>query len=124
MPVKDLFSRSALISGFVQSGDGVKGLKLFVEMRTKRVEIRVTFILCTAVGAAFDLGVLELGRQLHFLVVVLGYESNIVVGNFLVDLYAKCSVISAAKQVFDNVPRKDIFFLDGYDCWGSSAWSS
>ncbi|XXG82330.1 hypothetical protein AAC387_Pa10g0305 [Persea americana] len=109
MPVKDLFSWTALISGFVQNGDGVRGLKLFVEMRSERVEISDPFILSTAVGAASDLAVLELGRQLHCLVVVLGYESSIVVGNALVDMYAKCSVISAAKQVFDNVPQKDIF---------------
>lgn len=108
MPVRDLFSWTALISGFMQSGDGVNGLKLFAEMRSEGIQIGDPFIFSTVVGASSDLVALELGRQLHCLVVVLGYESSIVVGNALVDMYAKCSLISAAKQVFDCLPQKDV----------------
>lgn len=108
MQVKDLFCWTALISGFVHSGDGVTALKLFVEMRSEGVEIDDPFILSSVIGSASNLAASTLGKQLHCLVLALGYESSMVVGNALVDMYAKCSDISAAKQVFENLPHRDV----------------
>ncbi|KAF9606201.1 hypothetical protein IFM89_023656 [Coptis chinensis] len=72
MPVKDLFSWTALISGVVQSGDGVDAIKLFIEMRRDEVPIEDPFVLSSIVGAAANVAALELGKQFHCLVIVLG----------------------------------------------------
>ncbi|KAL5700802.1 hypothetical protein ACHQM5_026209 [Ranunculus cassubicifolius] len=108
MQVKDLFSWTALISGIVQTGDGVDAIKLFVEMRWEDVKIEDPFVLSSVVGAAANIAALELGKQLHCVVIVLGYESSVFVSNALVDMYGKCSDILAAKGVFDKILGRDV----------------
>ncbi|OVA05700.1 Pentatricopeptide repeat [Macleaya cordata] len=108
MPVQDLFSWTALISGIVQTGDGIDGLKLFLEMRREGIGIEDPFVLSSIVGASANLAVLDLGKQIHCLVIVLGYEYSVFVGNALIDMYAKCSDILAAKEIFDQMPKKDV----------------
>ncbi|XP_004297007.1 PREDICTED: pentatricopeptide repeat-containing protein At4g14050, mitochondrial [Fragaria vesca subsp. vesca] len=108
MPVKSLFSWTALISGLVQSGNGVDALYLFIEMRRERVDIVDPLVLSSTVGACANLAVLELGKQVHGLVIRLGYGSCLFVSNALVDMYAKCSDILAARDIFGGMQRKDV----------------
>ncbi|XP_050374069.1 pentatricopeptide repeat-containing protein At4g14050, mitochondrial [Argentina anserina] len=108
MPEKSLFSWTALISGLVQSGNGVDALYLFIEMRRERVDIVDPLVLSSTVGACANLAVLELGRQVHGLVIGLGYGSCLFVSNALVDMYAKCSDILAARDIFCGMQRKDV----------------
>nr|XP_010906170.1 pentatricopeptide repeat-containing protein At4g14050, mitochondrial [Elaeis guineensis] len=108
MPEKDVFVWTALISGFIQSGDSFGAVKLFVEMMREGVLIDDSFILSSVIGASSHLASLELGKQLHCLVVGLGYESSMIVGNSLVDMYAKCSDIYSARAVFEGISARDI----------------
>ncbi|CAL9037086.1 pentatricopeptide repeat-containing protein At4g14050, mitochondrial-like [Musa acuminata AAA Group] len=108
MPRRDLFAWTALIAGFLQSGDSFDAVKLFVEMRRNQVEIDDSFVLSTVVGASSDLAALELGRQLHGLVLALGYKSSMILGNALVDMYAKCSDIRSARAVFEGLVMRDV----------------
>ncbi|GAB2267216.1 hypothetical protein Dimus_002200 [Dionaea muscipula] len=109
MPEKNLMSWSALISGLVQSGHMMDAFNTFKDMRRYGDGVRVDpFILSSIVGASANSATLELGRQIHGLVIVLGFEDNLFVANALVDMYAKCCDILAAKNVFSNTPRKDV----------------
>ncbi|PSS35647.1 Pentatricopeptide repeat-containing protein [Actinidia chinensis var. chinensis] len=108
MSEKNLFSWTALISGLVQSGHWVDGFHLFIEMRRKGVDIVDPFSLSSIVGASANLAALELGKQVHCLVLALGYESSLFVSNALVDMYAKCSDVLAAKRIFDTMCQRDI----------------
>ncbi|CAL5413919.1 unnamed protein product [Camellia sinensis] len=108
MAEMNLFSWTALISGLVQSGQWIDGFNLFIEMRREGVDIIDPFILSSIVGASANLAALELGKQIHCLVLSLGYESSLFVSNALVDMYAKCSDILAAKTIFDTMCRRDI----------------
>ncbi|KAG9451770.1 hypothetical protein H6P81_004674 [Aristolochia fimbriata] len=108
MPFKSLPSWTALISGFVQHGNGINALKFFKKMRFEVIHIEDPFVICSVVGASATLASLALGKQLHCLVILLGYESSIFVSNALVDMYAKCSDIFASRQVFDNINGRDV----------------
>ncbi|PRQ38377.1 putative tetratricopeptide-like helical domain, DYW domain-containing protein [Rosa chinensis] len=108
LPVKSLFSWTALISGLVQSGNGVDALYLFIEMRREGVDIVDPLVLSSTVGACANLAVLELGKQVHGLVIGLGYGSCLFISNTLVDMYAKCSDILAAKYIFGGMQQKDV----------------
>ncbi|CAL5422473.1 unnamed protein product [Camellia sinensis] len=107
MAEKNLFSWMALISGLVQSGQWIDGFNLFIEMRRAGVDIVDLFILSSIAGASANLAALELGKQIHRLVLSLGYESSLFVSNALVDMYAKCSDILAAKTIFDTMCQRD-----------------
>lgn len=108
VPLKNLFAWTALISGLVQSGNGVDAFYLFIEMRREGVRIIDPLVLSSVVGASANLAMLELGKQVHGLVIGIGYESCIFINNALVDMYAKCSDILAARDVFSRMSRRDV----------------
>ncbi|KAH0992537.1 hypothetical protein GBA52_004020 [Prunus armeniaca] len=89
LPVKNLFSWTALISGLVQSGHSVDAFYLFIDMRREGIHIVDPLVLSSIVGACANLAVLEPGKQVHSLVIRLGYESCLFISNALVDMYAK-----------------------------------
>ncbi|KAL5542770.1 hypothetical protein UlMin_010480 [Ulmus minor] len=107
-PFKNLFAWTALISGLVQSGNGVDAFYLFVDMRREGIDIVDPLVLSSIVGACANLAVLELGKQVHGLVIALGYDSCLYISNALVDMYAKCSDISTAKDIFHGMLRRDV----------------
>ncbi|CAK9149130.1 unnamed protein product [Ilex paraguariensis] len=108
MPEKNLFSWTALVSGLVQSGHGIDAFSLFIELKREGVDIVDPFILSSIIGASANLASLELGKQIHCLVLILGYESSLFVSNAMVDMYAKCSDLLAARSIFCCMQRKDV----------------
>lgn len=107
-PYKNLFAWTALVSGLVQSGNGVEALHLFVEMRHEGVSVTDPLVLSSVVGACANLALWELGKQMHGVVITLGYESCLFISNALIDMYAKCSDLVAAKYIFCGMCRKDV----------------
>ncbi|KAJ0623873.1 putative tetratricopeptide-like helical domain superfamily [Helianthus annuus] len=108
MKVQSLFSWTALVSGLIHSGHLVSALRLFVEMKQEGIKIVDPFILSSVLGASANLAALELGKQVHCLVTKLGFESSLYVCNALIDMYAKCSDIIAAKIAFRYTIKKDV----------------
>ncbi|XP_007034201.2 PREDICTED: pentatricopeptide repeat-containing protein At4g14050, mitochondrial [Theobroma cacao] len=108
VPLKNLFAWTSLISGLVQSGNEVDAFGLFIEMRREGVSIIDPLVLSSIIGASANLAMLELGKQVHGLVIGLGYESCMFISNALVDMYAKCSDILAARDVFSKMLQKDV----------------
>ncbi len=51
---------------------------------------------------------LEEGRLVHQQIIQCGFESNVFVGNSLVDMYAKCGSMKDALRVFDKMPSRDV----------------
>lgn len=108
MEERSLFAWSALLSGLVQNGYWVDALNMFNEMRREGIDIEDPFSLPSIIGVSANLATLELGKQMHCLVFALGFESSLYVGNALVDMYAKCSDVNAAKRTFDSICNKDV----------------
>ncbi|GMH12258.1 hypothetical protein Nepgr_014099 [Nepenthes gracilis] len=58
--------------------------------------------LCAKVG---DLGA---GIQLHCAVVKMGFFSNVYISSALVGVYVKCANVTSAKQLFDEMPHRNV----------------
>lgn len=108
MPCKNLQSWTAVISGFTQGGLCFDSFKLFKELRREGVDISVPFVLSSLIIGSATLARLELGKQVHRLVIGLGYESNMYVSNVLIDMYAKCSDVIAAEKIFCEMRKRNI----------------
>ncbi|XP_023748721.1 pentatricopeptide repeat-containing protein At4g14050, mitochondrial [Lactuca sativa] len=108
MKESDLFSWTALVSGLIQSGHLISAFHLFIEMRKEGIKIIDPFILSTIIVASANLSSLELGKQVHSLVLKLGFQSSLYISNSLIDMYAKCSDIIAAKTTFHGILTKDV----------------
>ncbi|KAF5201517.1 Pentatricopeptide repeat, partial [Thalictrum thalictroides] len=57
-------------------------------------------------GIAY-LGVVDLGKQVHSVIVKTGYERNVFSGSALLDMYSKCGRIRDAYAVFKCIPERN-----------------
>ncbi|KAL1332020.1 pentatricopeptide repeat-containing protein At4g38010 [Arachis duranensis] len=104
MPIRDVVSWTGLISGSVKAGLFDDAIALFLRMD---VEPNLATIV-SIFGAIGKLGRLNLGKGVHGLVVKCPYGKELVVDNALMDMYMKCESVADARQVFDEMPEKDI----------------
>eukprot|EP01018_Ginkgo_biloba_P032508 Gb_20682 [translate_table: standard] len=63
--------------------------------------------------ACASLAALEQAIEIHEAIVASGFQSDVCVTNALVDMYAKCGNIENARDVFDNMPQRDVVSWTG-----------
>eukprot|EP01018_Ginkgo_biloba_P032090 Gb_22770 [translate_table: standard] len=107
MPEQDVVSWNAMIAGYAQNGHGEKALKLFRQMQLTGLKPNSeTFTIVLPTCA--DLAALDEGKEVHEVVIRSGYQSDVFLGNTLVDMYAKCGSIEDACHVFNKMPVRNV----------------
>ncbi|XP_004247284.1 putative pentatricopeptide repeat-containing protein At3g25060, mitochondrial [Solanum lycopersicum] len=111
MPFRNTVTWSALISGYAQNGFAVNALQLLIEMQLLGFTPDVASLV-SALLACSDVGSLRLGRSIH------GYAARKVIidqvlSTGLIDMYAKCGLISCARAIYDCIISKDLI------CWNT-----
>jgi pentatricopeptide repeat protein len=92
-----------MILGHVKCGQGQKALELFRQMQHEGVQPNsVTFV--GVLNACASIIALDEGRCVHLQIIQSGLESNVFVGNSLIDMYAKCGSLENAWIVFNKMP--------------------
>jgi len=66
------------------------------------------FTFVQVINACAGLGALEEGKCVHEQIFESGWESDVIVGNSLVDMYAKCGSLKDAWRVFNKMPSQDV----------------
>ncbi|KAL1163019.1 hypothetical protein V6Z11_A07G240300 [Gossypium hirsutum] len=106
---KDVVTWNAMIAGYVLSGECKKALEMFEEMKTvgERPD-EVTML--SLLNACADLGDLQVGMKIHWSLSEMFSSSgfNVLLGNALIDMYAKCGSIGRALKVFRDMREKDV----------------
>ncbi|KAI4335573.1 hypothetical protein L6164_014209 [Bauhinia variegata] len=92
---KNSITWSAMITGYAQSGDSLKALKLFYRMHLSGL-VPSEFTLVGVINACSDLGAIIEGKQMHGYSLKAGYELHMYILTALVDMYAKCGSIADA----------------------------
>ncbi|KAL8262352.1 hypothetical protein R6Q59_026401 [Mikania micrantha] len=112
MPDRNIVSWNALIAGYTQNGESETALGLFRKLKQENV-FPTHYTFGNLLNACANLADLRLGQQAHTHVLKHGFrfesgpESDIFVGNSLIDMYVKCGSIEEGKQVFKNMACKD-----------------
>ncbi|KAJ7528371.1 hypothetical protein O6H91_15G000800 [Diphasiastrum complanatum] len=107
MSERDVISWNAMIAGYAQNGLGKEALALYEQMKQEGVQPDdVTFVLL--LKACASLGALEQGKRLHSEIIKRGFQSDVVVGSTLVNMYAKCGCTEDARELFDNMSERDV----------------
>ncbi|KAJ7542948.1 hypothetical protein O6H91_01G084700 [Diphasiastrum complanatum] len=107
MPEHNVFSWTAIISAYGDHGQGEEAITLFQQMQQTgiapdKVAFAVVLKACARIAA------LEHGKQLHSVIIQHGFESDVVIGNTLIDMYARCGCIDHARQVFNKMSEQDV----------------
>ncbi|XP_057873083.2 putative pentatricopeptide repeat-containing protein At3g23330 [Cryptomeria japonica] len=107
MPQRNVVSWTAMIGGYAQNGFFEKALEIFNQMKLAGVKPNSTTF-ASILPACAKMGALEQGMDIHQSIMEGGFLSDIVVGNALVDMYAKCGSIYSAREIFDTMPQRDV----------------
>ncbi|KAL2329945.1 hypothetical protein Fmac_017526 [Flemingia macrophylla] len=107
-PVRDVVSWNTVISGYVFRGLNQEALELFDEMgEVGECPDEVTML--SLLSACADLGDLESGQKVHDKIMGMSKgKFSTLLGNALVDMYAKCGNIAEAIRVFWLIRDKDV----------------
>lgn len=106
MECRDSVSWNSLISGYFLNGRFDEGLKLFKMMKSNMKPDSVSCVMILSIYT--QLGHVDQGKLIHCNIVKLGFDSDIIVNNALVDLYAKCGKIQDSLKVFDSMTARDV----------------
>ncbi|OWM91466.1 hypothetical protein CDL15_Pgr017384 [Punica granatum] len=110
---RDIVSWNALIAGCTQNGDDEEAFGLFQLL--KRESVKPThYTFGNLLNACANLADLQLGQQAHVHVLKHGFhfqskgeDSDIFVGNSLVDMYMKCGSVEDGSRVFRSMSERD-----------------
>ncbi|KAL8110361.1 pentatricopeptide repeat-containing protein At3g09040, mitochondrial [Apium graveolens] len=117
MPSPSDISWNVMISGHAQRGYEVEAVNYFRNMTISGIKpTRST--LGSVFSAIANLLNLVYGMQVHPLATKLGLDSNVYVGSSMLNMYAKCQKMEAAREIFDALDEKNIVMwnamLGGY----------
>ncbi|KAG9459076.1 hypothetical protein H6P81_003584 [Aristolochia fimbriata] len=100
LPDKDEVSWTAMIDGYTKSGNFVEALKSFRKMQNDGIVVD-QYVVCSVLGAYAGLKVVQYGKSLHSYIIKMGFDSDTVVGNALIDMYSKGGDMESASNVLN-----------------------
>ncbi|KAM7274861.1 hypothetical protein ACFE04_016727 [Oxalis oulophora] len=112
MPNRDVVSWNVLISGYVKCQRFEEAVGVFKRMRKETCLRPDEATVVSTLSACTVLKNLELGKELHcYVKEEFGFTTTI--SNALLDMYCKCGCLSVAREIFDQIPKKNVI------CWTS-----
>ncbi|KAI5071755.1 hypothetical protein GOP47_0014006 [Adiantum capillus-veneris] len=113
---------NAIISAHVKSARNERGLELFSDMLHAGTQSPNKLIFLWVLKACKNLGSTWHAKIIHDSIVKCGLQSDNIISNALVDVYAKCGNFVEAHRVFDIIPNRNVVswcaLITGYAAHG------
>ncbi|GAV87755.1 PPR domain-containing protein/PPR_2 domain-containing protein [Cephalotus follicularis] len=107
MPIRNVVSWTAIITGLVHAGYGKEGLVYLSEMWRSGVHLD-SYTFAIALKACADSGALNYGREIHCLVLKRGFDVTSFVANSLATMYNKCGKLDYGLLLFERMSTRDV----------------
>ncbi|CAA7389324.1 unnamed protein product [Spirodela intermedia] len=107
MPEPSVISWTAIITGYMEEGKLEEALGLFKRMLQVGLEPD-SFTLVRVLCICSQLGDSQAGERIHRYIQEKAMHCNVFVATSLVDMYAKCGDMERARQVFEQMPERDV----------------
>ncbi|XVF57700.1 hypothetical protein PTKIN_Ptkin07bG0003000 [Pterospermum kingtungense] len=105
MPDLDGISYNVIITCYAWFGQHEEAIRLFRELQFTQFSRR-QFPYATMLSIAANAINLQMGQQIHSLAIVTTADSELLVGNSLVDMYAKCGRFEEAEKIFRSLAKR------------------
>ncbi|XP_027355390.1 pentatricopeptide repeat-containing protein At3g09040, mitochondrial [Abrus precatorius] len=109
MPISvcDVVAWNVMISGHAKRAHYKETLSFFHQMRKHGIKSSRS-TLASVLSAIASLAALDHGSLVHAEAIKLGFDSSMYVGSSLINMYGKCEMLDAARQVFDAISQKNM----------------
>ncbi|XP_008779860.3 pentatricopeptide repeat-containing protein At1g08070, chloroplastic-like [Phoenix dactylifera] len=118
IPHPTAFSWNALIKRCVEEHHSHTALALFSDMLRRSSAAPDNFTLPCVIKGCARLNAVQEGKQIHGLILKLGFGPDGFVQSSLVSFYCKCGDLVSAREVFDRISCRDLVtwnsMVDGY----------
>eukprot|EP01018_Ginkgo_biloba_P030460 Gb_36433 [translate_table: standard] len=104
---RNVVSWTSLIAGYAQNGRANDALEVFRQMQltnSKPNSVTMTSVL----PACVNLEAVHLGKEIHGYIIKNELGFDVFTGNALIDMYAKCSTVDFARNVFDKMCERNV----------------
>lgn len=106
-PETDVVAWNAMVTAYVQHGQGREALHVFKQMQQQAVmPNRVTYI--TVIEACAIHAVQVQGKQIHTCIFGNELEADVAIINELINMYGKCGSLDNAWMLFEGMPKQDM----------------
>lgn len=105
---KDLISWNTFIAACSHYADYEKGLSVFKEMSNNHGERPNDFTFASILAACAGLASVQHGKQIHAHLIRMRLNQDVGVGNALVNMYAKCGLISCSYKLFNEILYRNV----------------
>ena len=107
MKGRNLITWTVMIGAYAGSGRGVEAYDLYLKMKEEGFQPNaVTYM--SLLNDCASTGALEWVKDVHWHILEEGHESDVRVGNALIQMYAKSGSIEDARMVFDRMKERDV----------------
>ncbi|KAI5070846.1 hypothetical protein GOP47_0015189 [Adiantum capillus-veneris] len=107
LPDQDIVSWNVLIAGYAEHGLGKEALNCYEQMKQSGISLNAITAACI-LKACGSVGALDKGEEIHARAAREGWlQDNNVIGNVLVDMYAKCGALKKAQDLLYELPTLD-----------------
>lgn len=107
MDKHDIISWNSLISGLVGSGHFTEAAQFLKDMLLEGHSPNL-YTYSSILTICANIPATEWGKQAHCCIIKPGFDSSIVVGTALIDMYSKCGRLTYARRLFDNLGGKNL----------------
>lgn len=107
LPERDVVLWTTLIGGYSEHGSGAEALACAKLMQLEGISLDAVTIVC-CLRACSSLGAKEMGQEIHTDIAKKALETELLVGNSLVDMYARCGSLATAQDLFDKLPVRNV----------------
>eukprot|EP00250_Pteridium_aquilinum_P015801 c22768_g1_i1 orf=61-1302(+) len=104
---RNVVSWCAMITGYMQHGQGCLALEFFEKMDLDGVRPN-TFVFSCVLKACGSIEASKQGKTIHDQIIRDMLELDTVIGSSLIDMYAECGLLCEARYVFDRLQGRNI----------------
>ncbi|KAL7599063.1 hypothetical protein Lser_V15G26433 [Lactuca serriola] len=121
IPVKELATWNAMISGYAQNGYATEALELYSKFESSGMEPN-PITLVGVLSSCAHLGAQRIGMNIEKKIQTSSYKHNIFLNNALINMYARCGNLVKAQELFDTLTEKNLVswtaIIGGYGMHG------
>ncbi|XP_043705766.1 pentatricopeptide repeat-containing protein At1g74600, chloroplastic [Telopea speciosissima] len=99
MPIHNVVSWTAIISGFVQNEDYISALQFFKQMREKGEEVNI-YTITSVLRAVANTEMVREAIQIHSWILKTGFYSDSTVRDSLINMYSKLGAVDMSEVLF------------------------